>query len=1379
MFAKKAGQWEMLVPFIGLSLLLLAAGLLTSMPVASAQEPGPGTDKRDGDIGLDAAPVSPAAPGASCVGSGPTVDGVALNECAGVDFTVGGDNKSISVWYTKVVSTATRIVDGTPVTLRHWINTDAQAQQVAAWGQEAWERYYQVFGRHPYNNGCSDNINVRMEDGVGWSGIAYWASPGSCRIGIDSPMVRGGGGQWVVYHEFQHYMQYAFDDGCYADIHANYDSGSAAGNAEYVEGYADLASDAVDATVDSTGYNNAVGAYNPTTSFFDKAYFDVYNKYYVEQVGSSWTSADPHHHMDAVRAHYQECDAQDTIYVLDTLIPSLQPGVTQESLFLNFFAANWAKDWADPSTQPELVYTDDNGNSYGSISLAQNVALSSGSQSWTGQTTADDWAGRYYQVRPQTSCAYVTVDVDGAAGAKLGINLMAADTTAPTSVMRSAWIGEDFIRTFAGAGVHDRMVAAVNAFASMGSFDVAFTCVTPTLDILEPRQANPAQVGDPASPIAFLARFKVTDSGTPVRGLPESSFSAEAEGDAVTIVSGSLQEVGEEYWATMIPPVKPSGTVSVNLKICLDSTICDTETNALIYQDPGNTDHALVFDASGSMDTEDVTGEGRRIDNAKKAGTVLADLLRTGDRVLVMDFSAKDDPPGCGLPGGDGDCELDLKTYLARTDVISPASTTINNVKNAIDSISARAWTPIGAALREAKNNLQAAPYSLNPKHIVLLSDGEENVNPLYADVKSELVSSGVVIDTIGFSGEAPASLLAQIASDTGGTYRFVPTTGGTVATLSQEEMDELQSLGLPAEIASRLLAPLLPGPLGLDDVYDYYETKSQGASRLFHVNHTGVSQDTWHEEEQYVDDSVNTLRLVVAGKQPNEDDWSCGTDHRFVEVLMPGGGSQDWIPLRTLDNPLLPPDWHVRNSTYNDVAIIPNPDPGTWKVRTMYQTGPCLAGESAQRAPVGGPYDFMMNGSVQSDIRLQGRFLPPIVNNQGLAGDNVPIAATLLKRTGTISGALMLVVVEKPGGTDSLQLWDDGAHNDGAANDGIYGATYSPTDVGGTYNVRIVATWEDPANPGESLTREWLGAFWIEGPDPEKNDSDGDGMPDPWEKRCDLDTNRDDTQEDPDRDDLINIEEFYNGTLPCDPDTDDGGERDGSEVNGERNPLDPDDDFVSPLGHITVRPLNGQIVIRWTRPLSYTSMLVYVSTEPDQLGDETDMGDSGIFTLTLSNDVTRYLTFAGANDGAVGDYSDPVVAIPKADPDPPSGAILINDGAMTTTLKSVMLNISAADEPLPGPPTPASGRVAGPLTRDNEVSGDVEMRISNSSSFADAEWESLASEKPWTLGECDAGICRVYAQFRDGADNESFVIYDEIALTAQKIYLPIVLRGD
>ena len=61
--------------------------------------------------------------------------------------------------------------------------------------------------------------------------------------------------------------------------------------------------------------------------------------------------------------------------------------------------------------------------------------------------------------------------------------------------------------------------------------------------------------------------------------------------------------------------------------------------------------------------------------------------------------------------------------------------------------------------------------------------------------------------------------------------------------------------------------------------------------------------------------------------------------------------------------------------------------------------------------------------------------------------------------------------------------------------------------------------------------------------------------MPDPWERRCKRYTEEDDFQGDMDHDGLINIEEFHQGTLPCRADTDNGGERDGSEVNGGRNP--------------------------------------------------------------------------------------------------------------------------------------------------------------------------------------------------------------------------------
>jgi hypothetical protein len=48
------------------------------------------------------------------------------------------------------------------------------------------------------------------------------------------------------------------------------------------------------------------------------------------------------------------------------------------------------------------------------------------------------------------------------------------------------------------------------------------------------------------------------------------------------------------------------------------------------------------------MNTEDTIGEGTRLTNAKKAGQVIADLLRAGDRILVQDWSAVDNPPAVG-----------------------------------------------------------------------------------------------------------------------------------------------------------------------------------------------------------------------------------------------------------------------------------------------------------------------------------------------------------------------------------------------------------------------------------------------------------------------------------------------------------------------------------------------------------------------------------------------------------------------------------------------------------------------------------------------------------------------------------------------------------
>ncbi len=73
--------------------------------------------------------------------------------------------------------------------------------------------------------------------------------------------------------------------------------------------------------------------------------------------------------------------------------------------------------------------------------------------------------------------------------------------------------------------------------------------------------------------------------------------------------------------------------------------------------------------------------------------------------------------------------------------------------------------------------------------------------------------------------------------------------------------------------------------------------------------------------------------------------------------------------------------------------------------------------------------------------------------------------------------------------------------------------------------------------------------------------DSDGDGIPDDWEREHGLDPNDpSDAQLDPDNDGLTNLEEYHNDTDPHNPDTDGDGMTDGWEVYNQLNPKDASD---------------------------------------------------------------------------------------------------------------------------------------------------------------------------------------------------------------------------
>jgi len=1387
-------------------LLMVGALMLLPEPAfahAGHDEPEPPEAVSVAPASADAA-YGPQAINAACDG-GPTLKGgTVLDECFNRSFSVGGVTKTIRVWYTKDATAVDHTEDGVDYSLQHWINSDAQAQQVAEWFENAWRRFHTDSGHHLYDTGCSNRVNVRLEDGIGWAGIAYWASSGNCWIGIDSPLVRNGGGERTVYHEAQHYLQYSYDDGCYGHFQPNY-----SGNSEFIEGYADLGSDTVNATVDAQVYAGI--GYDSSTSMYAKSYRNIFNKYFVEQLGSYATAADPWHNIDALYAHYAACDAADNLNVLDSLIPSLSGGKwTQNRFFLNFFAANWAHTWADPATQPELVYLDDDDAAFGTLAnLTQNETISGGNKHWSG-AAPEDYTATYYQVQPQSGCPYVQVEVDGEPGAQLGINLMAAKTSAPSSVLRSAVIGEDFVRTFAGAGAHDRIVAAVNSFAATYSYDVDFTCVTPVLDILEPRQASFVLVGDPSSPIAFLARWSVRDGASSVRGLPASSFTffaGPSGGDPITLVEGSFQEVGDEYWATLLPPTKPAGTTFSDFTICLDGTLCDSETNALLYVEPGSTDIALSFDASGSMGIEDTTGEGTRLDNAKRSGQVIADLLRPGDRIVVQDWSAH----SCS---GDN-CTLDVRTLVSEASVTEAnVVSVVTNARSGINNISARNRTPLGAGVQAAKDALVSLPGDDNPKHVFLLSDGAENVFPFYADVRNEIIDSGVVVNTIGFGPEAPGNLLAQIAGDTGGTYRPVATTisgagmASAASSESAEALSALAALETPLEAQQVLDAPVPPGQLGLADVYDYLDTEAQGASRIMRQLYQGVPAQTERLFAATVDSNADELRFVIAGKQP-DDGGACNSSERRVWVLRPGGTDKDWIAISPPDKDgnLPPADWVIRNNRFDDTLIVPNPQPGQWRFRAVYNF--CVinaAGEETDQvaAPVEaqftGPYDFLMTASVQSAVQLQGRLLG-LESGQGVAGDVVTIAGNLLDKSGIYTPTGMVAQVQGPSGSFLIVMKDDGENNDGSKEDGIYGARFGYTIYGGGYDVRILAGFKDPDGSGRTAIREWNGGFWIDGPrlNPQgvptcggENDKDNDCMPDDWEERCKLDTTRDDRKEDPDGDGLINWEELQQGTLPCRADTDNGGENDGSEVRNDRNPLDPSDDQVRPFDRIHVRPLNGRLLIDWTRPFSYTNMRIYVSTDSNNPGQPINAGTGegddkipGNWLVTgLENGRTYTVWLQGENGNALGDMSEAQTAMPKEDTDPPSGAILIENGKPQTPSPQVMLHISSTDIPLEGAAQSANAHMTDQLSLQfNTVSGSAEMRISNHIDMQGAVWEPLQPTKPWTL-DCEVGEqCTVYAQFRDVAQNESMTVWDTILLvdpsTADGLYfyLPVIRK--
>jgi len=1320
-----------------------------------------------------ASPAEPEAPIATCTDSPNGNDGNALTLCVGTNVTLGGDDWGLSVYYTTTTSAG-----------NDWILNGTQATDVLGWMETSLLAYYEqtglTYGATPHV--CGNHIRAKIMRGDGWSGIAWW--PNSCYIGLDAPMVRNNNGQHTTMHEVRHKMvQFAYPT-CLSDWRPDYP-----GNTTYiVEGDADYGP----STVDDYGYMTT--GYNQSKSLNQHGYNNMFAPYYSEHIDlytGPWGSpGDPDYLAGGILKHWERCEAMTDLHVMPDVVQAHTP-YSGEEFFTNFFAALYLHAYADPVTQPELYFFEEDAPGVSvtyAPSLAGSALLASGSHSWTGETTPDTWAGRTYEIEPLAGCDYVMLE--GAGTGKLGWAFMAADTGAP-SAEYSGWVGTDFSRVFAGHGAHDKVGASVIAFGNNYDYDLTATCVTPEIEIQRPIDPNfVAFVGDPLSPVAFIAYMTVTDgSGAPVTGIPPAWFELDAEGDPVTTTA--LYEITKgHYLGVFIPPTKTVGTTTVDLQACLSTSSCDENTDALNYVPPGNMDMVLLHDASGSMAYTDTPGDLTRLDQAKRAAELLVQLAQVGDYYGIMDFSAFDNPPGCAP-----DCPHDVQVVYPKVEITNPAGQ-IPLLQAAISGMTAREWTSLGEGLRQAQDMVFGAPTSDNNKAVTILSDGEENVKPMYDDVAPHI---SVVVNTMGFSGDAPNDLLSRIATENGGDFLYIPTTTGTamvnsdtdgrregaIASITSILADEGVE-GATSQQIAEVMAPnalYLPDGLALRAAYDYRQGDATGASRLFYSAYTGVGGSGWQTQSAVVSEADNKLALVSSGTE-YDSSGNCGW-FRDVQVLEPGGTDRDWVPISPPGSP--PPNWDVRNSPYHDVVYVSDPMTGTWQIRTMEYEIPCLQTSegNAPSSTTATPGNFIQTGKIYSTIKVEGQIL--LENGQGKVGDPVPLLGTVLTRAGASPGALVIAAIERPGGDIHYRLLrDDGASGDGVAADGLHGNTYHQAVIGGAYNVTIGALGADPYAPGQLLYREWKGSFYMEGPGPD-DDPDQDRFPTWWERLypC-MDPEKPDEPEfDYDHDDLNNWGEWQNGTNPCDPDTDDGGESDGSEVENQRNPHWPADDMVRPIPTWSLRPLNEGFLIRWSHPFSYTHMIAWV-TFPDGNREPFDIGRTGSFTMPAENGDTYGVRLQGSWQAptggpiATGGPTEPEEVQPKADPDAPSGSMLINYGADVTTDRDVELNISGTDIPLDGMPSEPSGAVASIWTVGNEISGEVEMQFRNAEDSDWSTWQPMTDTVPWQLPTgCLGATCTVLAQFRDAAENVSLPVADTIFLDwATSLYLPLVVRA-
>ncbi len=442
-----------------------------------------------------------------------------------------------------------------------------------------------------------------------------------------------------------------------------------------------------------------------------------------------------------------------------------------------------------------------------------------------------------------------------------------------------------------------------------------------------------------------------------------------------------------------------------------------------LYLEPIGVDVALVIDRSGSM------GYYGYMEPAKSNAKTFVGIMEIGDHVSVVSFNEN--------------ASVDFPLTLIDSEE------TKNNAKSAINAIISGGMTSIGAGIQTGQAELDKGNTDVH-QGMVLLSDGFENTPPMVDDVLPS-VPENTDIYTIALGPNSDQALLNSIANQTGGFYSYSPTTAG------------------------------------LQAIYDAIRSQVTGEQVIASFS-GNIEQGQTITNLAQIDGSVNKAKFTTTWEGSDID----------LELKDPNG--------RIINPEVAETDPNMTFSsgeTY-EYYIIYSPVPGEWTLKIMGKAIP--NGGESYYASVTGKADLVMNVYFDKPEYQQGQH---IIITAEIKEDHLPITGatvTVEVQIPTQSNSLNMLAkgnfdesIDDPNGnpnndplyesTDgksilnsegiilysstTFTLFDDGAHGDGSANDGVYSNYFRDTNFEGSYTFKVKASGTSPSSG--DFTREAL----------------------------------------------------------------------------------------------------------------------------------------------------------------------------------------------------------------------------------------------------------------------------------------------------------------